>query len=126
VKDRHSHDYNWPSTDTADGAEPDRLSADVGGWWLGPRPGVDGLGDPEAPDRRRLALPTRTRLCSRSDKVNVRAIFRPWEVSVGGDERLADAAERMHNEQVGSVVVTVGGRFAGILTERGPHSLHRR
>ena len=58
--------------------------------------------------------------------MNVGAIFRPWEVSVGGDERLADAAERMHNEQVGSVVVTVGGRFAGILTERGPHSLHRR
>ena len=50
--------------------------------------------------------------------MNVRSIFRPWVVSVDGDERLADAAERMHNEQVGSVVVMVGGRFAGILTER--------
>ena len=34
--------------------------------------------------------------------MNVRSIFRPWVVSVDGDERLADAAERMHNEQVGS------------------------
>jgi CBS-domain-containing membrane protein len=50
--------------------------------------------------------------------MNVRSIFRPWVVSVDGDERLADAAERMHNEQVGSVVVMVGGRFGGILTER--------
>ena len=50
--------------------------------------------------------------------MNVRSIFRPWVVRVDGDERLADAAERMHNDQVGSVVVTVGGRFAGILTER--------
>jgi CBS domain-containing protein len=50
--------------------------------------------------------------------VDVRAIFRPAVVSVDGDERLADAAERMQNEQVGSVVVMVGGRFAGILTER--------
>jgi CBS domain-containing protein len=39
-------------------------------------------------------------------------------VRVEGDECLADAAERMQNEQVGSVVVTVGGRFVGILTER--------
>jgi len=50
--------------------------------------------------------------------VNVRSIFRPAVVSVDGDERLVDAAERMQNEQVGSVVVMVGGRFAGILTER--------
>jgi CBS domain-containing protein len=50
--------------------------------------------------------------------VNVRSIFRPWVVSVDGDERLADAAGLMQNEQVGSVVVMVGGRFAGILTER--------
>jgi CBS domain-containing protein len=50
--------------------------------------------------------------------VNVRSIFRPAVVSVEGDERLVDAAERMQNEQVGSVVVMVGGRFAGILTER--------
>ena len=50
--------------------------------------------------------------------MNVRSIFRPWVVSVDGDDRLADAAERMQNEQVGSVVVTIGGRFAGILTER--------
>ena len=50
--------------------------------------------------------------------MNVRSIFRPWVVSVDGDERLTDAAERMYNEHVGSVVVTVGGRVAGILTER--------
>jgi CBS domain-containing protein len=50
--------------------------------------------------------------------VNVRSIFRPWVVRVDGDERLADAAGRMQNEQVGSVVVMVGGQFAGILTER--------
>jgi CBS domain-containing protein len=50
--------------------------------------------------------------------MNVRSIFRPWVVRVEGDDRLADAAERMQNEQVGSVVVTVGGRFVGILTER--------
>jgi CBS domain-containing protein len=50
--------------------------------------------------------------------VNVRSIFRPAVVSVESDERLVDAAERMQNEQVGSVVVTVGGRFVGILTER--------
>ena len=49
--------------------------------------------------------------------MNVRSIFRPWVVSVDGDEQLA-AAERMQNEQVGSVVVTIGGRVAGILTER--------
>ena len=50
--------------------------------------------------------------------VNVRSIFRPVVVSVDGDERLLDAAERMQNEQVGSVVVMIGGNFAGILTER--------
>jgi CBS domain-containing protein len=50
--------------------------------------------------------------------VNVRSIFRPWVVRVDGDERLADAAGLMQNEQVGSVVVMVGGQFAGILTER--------
>jgi CBS domain-containing protein len=50
--------------------------------------------------------------------VNVRSIFRPAVVSVDGDERLVDAAERMQNEQVGSVVVMIGGSFAGILTER--------
>ena len=50
--------------------------------------------------------------------MNVRSIFRPWVVSVDGDDRLADAAGQMQNEQVGSVVVMVGGQFAGILTER--------
>jgi signal-transduction protein with cAMP-binding, CBS, and nucleotidyltransferase domain len=50
--------------------------------------------------------------------MNVRSIFRPWVVSVDGDEQQAAAAERMQNEQVGSVVVTIGGRVAGILTER--------
>jgi CBS domain-containing protein len=50
--------------------------------------------------------------------MNVRSIFRPWVVRVEGDDRLADVAERMQSERVGSVVVTVGGRFVGILTER--------
>ena len=50
--------------------------------------------------------------------MNVRSIFRPWVVRVDGDDGLADAAERMQNEQVGSVVVTIGDRFVGILTER--------
>jgi predicted transcriptional regulator len=50
--------------------------------------------------------------------MNVRSIFRPWVVRVEGEVCLADAAERMQNEQVGSVVVTIGGRFVGILTER--------
>ena len=30
--------------------------------------------------------------------MNVRSIFRPWVVSVDGDDRLADAADRMHND----------------------------
>jgi CBS domain-containing protein len=50
--------------------------------------------------------------------MNVRSIFRPWVVRVEGDDCLAAAAERMQNEQVGSLVITIGGRFAGILTER--------
>ena len=50
--------------------------------------------------------------------MNVRSIFRPWVVSVDGNERLADVAERMQNEQVGSAVVMLGSRFSGILTER--------
>jgi CBS domain-containing protein len=50
--------------------------------------------------------------------MNVRSNFRPWVVRVDGRDCLADAAERMQNEQVGSVVVTIGGRFVGILTER--------
>jgi hypothetical protein len=39
--------------------------------------------------------------------MNVRSTFRPWVVRVDGDECLTDAAERMQNEQTGSVVVTV-------------------
>ena len=50
--------------------------------------------------------------------MNVRSIFRPWVVRVDGGDCLADAAERMQNEQVGSVVVTIGTQFVGILTER--------
>jgi len=37
---------------------------------------------------------------------------------VDGDERLAQAAARMHDQQVGALVVMVDDRFAGILTER--------
>ena len=50
--------------------------------------------------------------------MKVRAIYRPWVVTADGDERLADVATRMWDNQVGSLVVTVGGRFAGIVTER--------
>jgi signal-transduction protein with cAMP-binding, CBS, and nucleotidyltransferase domain len=50
--------------------------------------------------------------------MKVQSIYRPWVVTVDGDERLATAATRMQDEQVGSLVVMVGGRFAGIITER--------
>ncbi len=50
--------------------------------------------------------------------MQVRSIYRPWVVTADGDERLADVATRMQDNQVGSLVVTVGGRFAGIVTER--------
>lgn len=50
--------------------------------------------------------------------MKVRAIYRPWVVTADGDERLADVATRMQDNQVGSLVVTVGGRLAGIVTER--------
>ena len=50
--------------------------------------------------------------------MNVRSIYRPWVVTVDADRRLAEAATRMQDEQVGSLVVMAGGRFAGIITER--------
>ena len=39
-------------------------------------------------------------------------------LSVGADERLADAARRMVDRGVGAVLVMEGERLAGILTER--------
>jgi CBS domain-containing protein len=51
-------------------------------------------------------------------RVKVRAIYRPWVVTADGGEQLAAVATRMQDNQVGSVVVTVGGRLAGIVTER--------
>ena len=39
-------------------------------------------------------------------------------LSVGADERIADAARRMVDRGVGAVLVMDGGRLAGILTER--------
>ena len=50
--------------------------------------------------------------------MDVGSIYRPWVVAIEGDERLAAAAVRMQDEQVGSLVVLEHGRFAGILTER--------
>ena len=50
--------------------------------------------------------------------MDVRSIYRPYVVAVDGDERLAQAAARMHDQQVGALVVMVDDRFAGILTER--------
>ena len=50
--------------------------------------------------------------------MDVGSIYRPWVVAIDGDERLAAAAVRMQDEQVGSLVVLEHGRFAGILTER--------
>ena len=50
--------------------------------------------------------------------MDVGSIYRPWVVASEGDERLAAAAVRMQDEQVGSLVVLERGRFAGILTER--------
>lgn len=50
--------------------------------------------------------------------MDVGSIYRPWVVASDGDERLAAAAVRMQDEQVGSLVVLEHGRFAGILTER--------
>jgi hypothetical protein len=38
---------------------------------------------------------------TKESTMNVRSIFRPWVVRVEGDDCLADAAERMQNEQVG-------------------------
>lgn len=51
-------------------------------------------------------------------RVNVRSIYRPYVVAVDGNERLAQAAARMQDQQVGALVVMVDDRFAGILTER--------
>jgi CBS domain-containing protein len=50
--------------------------------------------------------------------VKVKSIYRSRVVVADGDEPLADAATRMRENQVGSLVVLDGGRLAGILTER--------
>ncbi|HYY81486.1 MAG TPA: CBS domain-containing protein [Actinomycetes bacterium] len=50
--------------------------------------------------------------------MKVKDVYRPWVVAADADERLTTAAARMQDEQVGSLVVTTGGRFAGIVTER--------
>jgi CBS domain-containing protein len=50
--------------------------------------------------------------------VKVKAIYRSRVVVADGDEPLADAATRMRENQVGSLVVLDGDRLAGILTER--------
>lgn len=48
--------------------------------------------------------------------MDVGSIYRPWVVASDDNERLAAAAVRMQDEQVGSLVVLEHGRFAGILT----------
>ncbi|HEX6677236.1 MAG TPA: CBS domain-containing protein [Actinomycetes bacterium] len=50
--------------------------------------------------------------------VKVKSIYRSRVVVADGGEPLADAATRMRENQVGSLVVLDGGRLAGILTER--------
>jgi len=50
--------------------------------------------------------------------VKVKSIYRSRVVVADGDEPLADAATRMRENQVGSLVVMDGERLAGILTER--------
>jgi CBS domain-containing protein len=50
--------------------------------------------------------------------VKVRSIYRSHVVVTDGDEPLADAATRMREQGVGSLVVLDGERLAGILTER--------
>jgi len=50
--------------------------------------------------------------------VKVQSIYRSRVVVADGDGSLADAATRMHENQVGSLVVMDGERLAGILTER--------
>ena len=50
--------------------------------------------------------------------MQVRSIYRPGIVVAAGDELLADAAGRMHDNQVGSLAVLVGRDLAGIFTER--------
>jgi CBS domain-containing protein len=50
--------------------------------------------------------------------MQVRSIYRPGIVVVAGDELLADAAARMHDNQVGSLAVLAGRDLVGIFTER--------
>jgi CBS domain-containing protein len=50
--------------------------------------------------------------------MQVRSIYRPGIVVAAGDELLADAAGRMHDNQVGSLAVLVGRDLVGIFTER--------
>jgi CBS domain-containing protein len=50
--------------------------------------------------------------------VKVQSIYRSRVVVADGDEPLADAAVRMRENQVGSLVVLDGERLDGILTER--------
>ncbi len=50
--------------------------------------------------------------------MQVRSIYRPGIVVAAGDELLADAAGRMHDNQVGSLAVLAGRDLVGIFTER--------
>ena len=50
------------------------------------------------------------RVASEVSTMQVRSIYRPWVVTADGDERLDDVAARMQDNQVGSLVVTAGGR----------------
>lgn len=50
--------------------------------------------------------------------MQVRSIYRPGIVVASGDELLADAAGRMHDNQVGSLAVLAGRDLDGIFTER--------
>jgi CBS domain-containing protein len=50
--------------------------------------------------------------------VKVQSIYRSYVVVADGGEPLAEAATRMREHRVGSLVVLDGERHAGILTER--------
>jgi CBS domain-containing protein len=50
--------------------------------------------------------------------MRVRSIYRPGVVVAAGDELLAEAAARMHDNRVGALAVLAGRDLVGIFTER--------
>jgi CBS domain-containing protein len=54
----------------------------------------------------------------RSDAVQVRDVMTPATVTESRHDSIRTAAERMWRQQTGSLLITDGGRLAGIITER--------